>query len=95
MQTGSVRVKVGQRIRTGQVIGLLGNSGNTNGPHLHFGIVDGPGFFSNSLPFALSSFIVQGIAVGGPTPGTVRIIGKPRRATRAEPLVRTVMDLGH
>jgi murein DD-endopeptidase MepM/ murein hydrolase activator NlpD len=27
---------VGQRIRTGQVIGLLGNSGNTSGPHLHW-----------------------------------------------------------
>jgi Peptidase family M23 len=96
MQTGSLRVKVGQRIRTGQVIGLLGNSGNTTAPHLHFGIVDGPSFYSNSLPFALSSFIVQGgIAGGGPTPGTVRIIGKPRMATRAEPLVNTVIDLGH
>jgi murein DD-endopeptidase MepM/ murein hydrolase activator NlpD len=86
---------VGQRIRTGQVIGLLGNSGNTTAPHLHFGIVDGPRFYANSLPFALSSFIVQGIAGGGPTPGTVRIIGKPRRATRAGPLVRTAIDLGH
>jgi Peptidase family M23 len=95
MQTGSVRVKVGQRIRTGQVIGLLGNSGNTTAPHLHFGIVDGPSFYSDSLPFALKSFTVQGTAVGGPTPGTVRIIGKPRRATRAEPLVNTVIGFGH
>jgi Peptidase family M23 len=96
MQTGSLRVQVGQRIRTGQVIGLLGNSGNTTAPHLHFGIVDGPSFYSNSLPFALSSFIVQGrIAGAGPTPGTIRIIGQPRRATRAEPLVNTVLDLGH
>ncbi len=41
MQTGSVRVKIGQRLRTGQIIGRLGNSGNTTGPHLHFGIQDG------------------------------------------------------
>ena len=34
MQTGSVRVKRGQRLRTGQRIGLLGNTGNTMGPHL-------------------------------------------------------------
>jgi Peptidase family M23 len=53
MQTGSVRVKAGQRLRTGEVIGLLGNSGNTTAPHLHFGIVDRADFFSNSLPLAL------------------------------------------
>ena len=42
MITGSVRVKVGDRVQTGQELGLLGNSGNTTGPHLHFGLIDGP-----------------------------------------------------
>ena len=94
MQTGSVRVKVGQRLRAGEVIGLLGNSGNTTAPHLHFGIVDRADFFSNSLPFAVRSFTVQGMAVFGQKPGTVKIIGKPRRARRAEPLIRTVNNFG-
>jgi murein DD-endopeptidase MepM/ murein hydrolase activator NlpD len=49
IQTGSVRVTAGQRLRTGEVIGLLGNSGNSTLPHLHFGIVDRPDFWSNSL----------------------------------------------
>ena len=31
-----VDVVVGQRVETGQVIGLLGNSGYSTGPHLHF-----------------------------------------------------------
>ena len=32
LKPGSVRVEVGQRVRTGQKLGLLGNSGNTSGP---------------------------------------------------------------
>jgi len=94
MQTGSVRVKAGQRLRTGEVIGLLGNSGNTTAPHLHFGIVDRADFFSDSLPFAFRSFTVQGMAVFGPKPGTVKIIGKPHRVRQAEPLIGTVNNLG-
>jgi hypothetical protein len=93
MQTGSVRVKVGQRLRAGDVIGLLGNSGNTTAPHLHFGIVDRADFFSNSLPLAFKSFTVQGMAAFGPK-GTVKIIGKPRRVRQAEPLIGTVIDFG-
>lgn len=93
MQTGSVRPKVGQRLRTGQVIGLLGNTGNTTGPHLHFGIQDGPNILtSNSLPFEIPSFTVQGGTATGPRPGTIIVTGKPHRATSSEPLIRSVFS---
>lgn len=47
-------VHMGELIRQGQVIGLLGNSGNSDAPHLHFAIVDGPGpLSSDGLPFEL------------------------------------------
>jgi murein DD-endopeptidase MepM/ murein hydrolase activator NlpD len=33
---GSLEVKVGDRVQAGDVLGKLGNSGNSDGPHLHF-----------------------------------------------------------
>jgi hypothetical protein len=35
MQNGSVRPRVNERVRVGQVVGLVGNTGNTGEPHLH------------------------------------------------------------
>jgi hypothetical protein len=42
MQPGSVRVKPGDRVKTGQPIGRLGSSGNSTEPHLHFQVCDAP-----------------------------------------------------
>jgi murein DD-endopeptidase MepM/ murein hydrolase activator NlpD len=51
MKHGSVRVKRGERVTQGQVIGQLGNSGATTGPHLHYHLMDGPKLFvSDGLP---------------------------------------------
>jgi hypothetical protein len=62
MRPGSVRVKVGDKVKTGQVLGLLGNSGNTDSPHLHFHVMDGPSpLLANGLPFVFNSFTGQGL----------------------------------
>ena len=56
LQPGSLRVRVGDRVTQGQVLGLLGNSGNSDFPHLHFHVTDSPsplasdGLPSNSPP---------------------------------------------
>jgi hypothetical protein len=61
MQPGSVRVKVGQKVKVGQVLGLLGNSGNSDGPHLHFHIMSTPHpLEANGLPYRFSNFTVEG-----------------------------------
>jgi murein DD-endopeptidase MepM/ murein hydrolase activator NlpD len=40
LRTGSIRVRVGQHVHLGQVIGALGFSGDTTGPHLHIHVAD-------------------------------------------------------
>ncbi len=61
LQPGTVRVKLGQRVKVGQTLGLLGNSGNSNAPHLHFHIMDSPHpLASNGVPYRFSNFTVEG-----------------------------------
>lgn len=62
LQPGSLRVKKGQHVTTGQVIGLLGNSGNTTAPHLHFHLMNSPSpLTSNGLPYTFTSFRGNGV----------------------------------
>ena len=64
LQPGSLRVRPGERVRRGQVLALLGNSGNSDAPHLHFHVMDGPSpLASNGLPYAIDRFEVTGQAV--------------------------------
>jgi len=66
LRPGSIRVKAGDKVRKGQVIALLGNSGNAVGPHLHFHIgnqyaINGGDLNGNEgLPFVFDSFEVAG-----------------------------------
>jgi murein DD-endopeptidase MepM/ murein hydrolase activator NlpD len=44
-------------VRRGDVLGLVGTSGNSSEPHLHFQVSDGPSaLVSNGLPYLLRSF---------------------------------------
>lgn len=56
----SIKVKMGQRVKPGQILAALGNSGNSMGPHLHFHISDNPSVLgSEGLPFIISNFGLQ------------------------------------
>jgi hypothetical protein len=73
LQPGSQRVKIGDHVKRGQVLALLGNSGNSSEPHLHFQISTGPSFMieSEGVPYA-QDFTVIGDCAGIGRPCTLR-----------------------
>ena len=93
LQPGTVRVETGDRVRTGAELGLMGNSGNTTAPHLHFGINAGPDTLtSDSLPFEIDRYRFEGTAGEGSVLGEVSVSGEPRDQLRSHPLVGSVSD---
>lgn len=61
LQPGSIRVKVGDRVRRGQVVGLVGNTGNSTEPHLHFHISDSSSpLGSEGVPYVHESLEIVG-----------------------------------
>jgi murein DD-endopeptidase MepM/ murein hydrolase activator NlpD len=60
-QKGSIKVKLGDKVKKGQEIALLGNTGNANASHLHFQLMDSPDFVTaNPLPYVFDSFVYRG-----------------------------------
>src|SRR5580698_7864509 len=66
LQPRTITVQPGARVKAGQVLGLVGDTGNSIVPHLHFQVTDGPSSLSsNGLPYEISDFQIT-----GKTPGT-------------------------
>lgn len=58
---GSIRVAEGDRVKRGDVLGLVGNSGNTLVPHLHLHVMSAPsGLASNGLPYVFDGYELLG-----------------------------------
>jgi hypothetical protein len=63
LQPGSVQVSVGDRVHRGQHLGRVGNTGNSDAPHLHFHVSDsaaGNGVASNGVPYVFTDFLLTG-----------------------------------
>ncbi len=86
LQPGQIRVKTGDRVKRGQVLALLGNSGNSTEPHLHFHIcnMNSP-LASEGLPYALN-FELMGKGFGWKPSGAT-----PERRSQEMPLQNAVV----
>lgn len=105
MRPGSVKVKVGQRLRLGQTIGRVGTSGNSTTPHLHFQVLTEPTFFpTDSTPYVFNEFRLVGTEtariwddnIGLQPTGKIPVgaVPNPGVHRRQLPLDRSVIVLG-
>ncbi len=57
LQPGSIKVHVHDRVKRGDILARLGNSGQATGPHLHFQVTDGNSVLeSEGVPFVFDKF---------------------------------------
>jgi hypothetical protein len=103
MRPGSVKVKLGDRVKRGDLLGEVGNTGNSQAPHLHLHVMDGPSpLASDGLPYVFDSFAItavdeagtedfdKGEATGSPLTLTPRV--PPQKLENVLPLDLSVVD---
>ncbi len=63
LKAGSLKVKLGDQVQRGEVIALLGNSGNSDEPHLHFQIMNrNAPLAAEGMPYHLEKYTSTGLA---------------------------------
>jgi hypothetical protein len=104
LHAGSIKVKPGERVKLGQVMARVGNSGNTIAPHLHFHVMDAAiPLAANGLPYAIDAFTVTGTTSGTAafdkaeadgTPLVIAPVTPPRAVKNALPLDQLEIKFG-
>jgi hypothetical protein len=94
LQTGSVRVHPGDRVRRGDVLGRVGNTGNSTEPHLHFHVMDRPSpLLSDGLPYTFDRFDLQARIDASSDAPVIAPVPPPQRRRDLLPLGLDVIDL--
>jgi hypothetical protein len=94
LQPGSLAVKVGDAVKAGAPLAKIGNTGPSEGPHLHFGLLNKPDIsVGRSLPFVFDSFTSVG-AVDFDASKVDRLVILPdsRQVRSAYPLVGGIQN---
>lgn len=106
LQPGSLRVRKGDRVRRGQLLARVGNTGNSSEPHLHFHVSDRPSAIdAEGIPYAFASFTLEAeprviTPAVRPLGGSLEIgppglaawkTGSPRRREKEMPLLNAIV----
>jgi hypothetical protein len=79
LQPGSLAVARGDHVEAGQVLGRVGNSGNSSEPHVHVHLQDtSTAFFGEGIPFYFHGYRVAGVEMERGMP----LGGRERRSRR-------------
>jgi len=87
-------VQVGDKVKAGQHLANLGNSGPSTGPYLHFGVVDKANLFAGrSLPFVMERFTLVGNVNFETSTGDHLVIApESKEVSRAYPLYGGILN---
>ena len=95
LANNTIRVKKGDKVNKGQIIGYMGNTGRSTGSHLHFGIKE-KGKWIDPTPYLDSDYVTV-----TPTPSTVNTVNvelmmltKGSKGNQVKTLQRLLNSLG-
>lgn len=86
LRAGSIGVRPGDQVKTGQPVAACGNSGNTTQPHLHLQVMDSADLLNaRGLPIAFRDYLAWSRGASGPREVTTGVPGHRERVAPAPP----------